>query len=158
MRTGIKFWMSSNLSRVRLFTTELFALEHSHWLWMGKCCLHLFSVTMNSVIIKLTGNKDRHKISDEFKFRSYLTSHFGVMCSSGEKNSFSQSLLIGSLSDLQIMRTCINAPTSSNLGQIGLFTMELFALECRFFSPWLVMGKKVKQWIFQKLLSSMIWN
>ena len=39
-----------------------------------------FSVTMNSVFSKLTGNEDRHKISDEFEFRSYLTSHFGVMC------------------------------------------------------------------------------
>ena len=64
---------------------------------------------MNSVFIKLTGNKDRHKISDEFEFRSYLTSHFGVMCPlSGEKNdvsSFSQSPLIGSLSNLRVTRT-----------------------------------------------------
>ena len=28
----------------------------------------LFPVTMNSIVIKLTGNEDRHKISDEFKF------------------------------------------------------------------------------------------
>ena len=46
----------------------------------GKWCLHLFSVTMNSVFIKLTGNEDRHKSSEEFEFRSYLTSHFGVTC------------------------------------------------------------------------------
>ena len=45
---------------------------------------------MNSVFIKLTGNKDRHKISDEFEFRSYLTSHLGVTCPlSGEKNDVS---------------------------------------------------------------------
>ena len=35
-RTGIKSRMSSNLGRVGFFTTELFALERSHWLWMGK--------------------------------------------------------------------------------------------------------------------------
>ena len=46
----------------------------------GKWCLHLFSVTMNSVSIKLTGNEE-HKILDEFTFWSYLTSHLGVMCS-----------------------------------------------------------------------------
>ena len=44
----------------------------------GQWYLHLFSITMNSVFIKFTGNGDRHKISDEFKFWSYLTSHFGV--------------------------------------------------------------------------------
>ena len=47
-------------------------------------------------------------------------------------SSFSQSPLIGSLSNLQVMRTDIKARTSSNLGQIGLFTFELFALEHRF--------------------------
>ena len=35
---------------------------------------------MNSVFIKIIGNEDRNKISDEFEFRSYLTSHFGVTC------------------------------------------------------------------------------
>ena len=44
----------------------------------GKWCLHLFSVAMNSDFIKLTGNEDRHKILDRFKFWSYLTSHLGV--------------------------------------------------------------------------------
>ena len=37
---------------------------------------------MNSDFIKLTGNEDRHKISDRFEFWSYLTSHFGVTCPS----------------------------------------------------------------------------
>ena len=41
-------------------------------------------------------------------------------------SSFSQSPLIGSLSNLQVMRTGIKARMSSNLGQIGLFTLELF--------------------------------
>ena len=55
-----------------------------------------------------------------------------------EKNdvsSFSQSPLIGFLSNLQVTRTGIKARMSSNLGQIGLFTLELFALEQGFFSP-----------------------
>ena len=74
------------------------------------------------------------------EFWSYLTSHFGVTCPSAVKkkedvSSFSQSPLIGSLSNLQVMRTGIKARTSSNLGQIGLFTLELFALEHRFLIP-----------------------
>ena len=96
---------------------------------------------MNSDFIKLTGNEDRHKISDRFEFWSYLTSHFGVTCPSAVKkndvSSFSQSPLIGSLSNLQVIRTGIKARTGSNLGRIGLFTLELFALEHRFliFNP-----------------------
>ena len=35
-RQAQKSWMNLNLCRVGLFTTELFALERSHWLWMGK--------------------------------------------------------------------------------------------------------------------------
>ena len=52
---------------------------------------------------------------------------------SGEKkkdvSSFSQSPSIGSLSNLQVTRTGVKARMSSNLGQIGLFTLALFALE-----------------------------
>ena len=93
---------------------------------------------MNSVFIKLTGN-ERHKISDEFEFRSYLTSHFGITCPSAVKkndvSSFSQSPLIRSLSNLQVMRRSIKAWMSSNLGRIRLFTLELFDLERRIFFP-----------------------
>ena len=59
----------------------------------GKWCLHLFSVTMNSDFIKLTGNEDRHKISDGFEFWSYLTSHFGVTCHSAVKRMMSPAFL-----------------------------------------------------------------
>ena len=78
---------------------------------------------------------------------------------SSEKNyvsSFSQSLWIGSLSNLQVMRIGIKARMSLNLGRIGLFTLKLFALERGFFSPMDFDWKKVDQWISQKLLSSMI--
>ena len=43
--------------------------------------------------------------------------------------AFSQSHLIGSLSNLQVTRTGIKSLMSSNLGRVGLFTTELFALE-----------------------------
>ena len=41
-RIGIKSQMNSNLDRVGLLTTELFGLEHSHWLWMGKMVAPFF--------------------------------------------------------------------------------------------------------------------
>ena len=88
---------------------------------------------MNSIFINLTGKKDRHKILDGFEFRPDLTSHFGVGCPSAVKendvSSFSQSPLIGSLSNLRVMRTGIKARMNLNFGRIGLFTLELFTLE-----------------------------
>ena len=45
-------------------------------------------------------------------------------------SAFSQSSLIGSLSNLQVTRTGIKSRMISNLGWVGLFTTELFALEC----------------------------
>ena len=42
---------------------------------------------------------------------------------------FSQSLIIRSLSNLQVTRTGIKSRMSSNLGWVGIFTTELFALE-----------------------------
>ena len=129
--TGIKSWMIFNLGQVGLFTTELFALEHFHWLWMGKMvsasfpqllwiqsssnlqvmrtgikswtdsnfgrilsvilelsalewwkkwCLQLFSVTFDWIFVKLAGNEDRHKSSNEFEFGSDRIIDFGVIC------------------------------------------------------------------------------
>ena len=92
-RTCIKSRTSSNFCQIGPLTTELYALERSHWLEWGKWCLHLFSVTMNSDFIKLTGNEDRHKISDRFEFWSYLTSHFGVTCPSAVKKMMSPAFL-----------------------------------------------------------------
>ena len=88
---------------------------------------------MNSILISLTGNEDRRKISDEFKFRPYLTSH--LVMKKSDVSSFSQSPLIRSLSNLQIIRTDIKARLSSKLGRIGLFTLELFAIERGNFFP-----------------------
>ena len=72
-RPGIKSLMNSNSGRVRLFTTELLALRRSHSL-NGENGVAIFSQLLwIQSSIKLTGNKDRHKISDKFKFQSYLT-------------------------------------------------------------------------------------
>ena len=38
----------------------------------------------NQIFVKLVGNQDRHKISDEFEFRLDGISHFGVMCPWGQ--------------------------------------------------------------------------
>ena len=103
-RTGIKSWLNPNLGRVGLFTTELFALEHSHWLWMGKMVSPSFLSYMNSVFIKLTGNEDWHKISDKFEFWSYLTSHFGVTCPWAVKKKWCLQLL--SHLWLELCQTC----------------------------------------------------
>ena len=177
------------------------ATESSHWHIMGKTLSPRFIVTFNRMFVKLAGNLDRHKISDELEFGPGWTFHFWVIRPwafqltlngengvsifsqllwiqsssnlqetrtgiknlgrvrilviydqsflsyvpfSGEKNdvsSFSQSPLIGFLSNLQITRTGIKARMSSNLGRIGLLTLELFALERGFFPHRLIMGK-----------------
>ena len=64
---------------------------------------------------------------------------------SGEKNdvsSFSHSHLIRYLSNLQERRTGIKVQMSWNLGGIGLFTLELFGLECRIYFPSLISGER----------------
>ena len=44
---------------------------------MGKCCLHASSFIFYR-IIKVAGNQDRHKSSDEFDFGPDQTSHFAL--------------------------------------------------------------------------------
>ena len=50
---------------------------------MGKWCLQASSFIFYWICIKLAGNQDRHKISDEFEFRPDRISHFGVTCPCG---------------------------------------------------------------------------
>ena len=60
-----------NFSQIGPLTTELVALEAkkiSHSLIMGKWCLHASSFIFYRIIIKVAGNQDRHKSSDEFDF------------------------------------------------------------------------------------------
>ena len=47
---------------------------------MGKCCLHADSFIFDQIIMKVAGNQDRHKSSDEFEFGLNQTTHFGVAC------------------------------------------------------------------------------
>ena len=82
-RTCIKSRTSSNFSQIGPLTTELAALEHLqnfHRLIMGKCCLHASSFIFDRIIIKVAGNRDRHKSLDEFDFGPDQTTHFGVIC------------------------------------------------------------------------------
>ena len=45
---------------------------------MGKYCLHASSFIFGRIIIKVAGNQDRHKSSDEFDFGPDKTTNFGV--------------------------------------------------------------------------------
>ena len=51
-----------------------------HKLIMGKCCLRASSFSFDRIIIKVAGNQDRHKSSDEFDFGPNQTTHFAVTC------------------------------------------------------------------------------
>ena len=71
MRTCTKSWTSSNFDQIRQLTSELAALEClkiSHRLIMGKWGLHASSFIFDQIVIKVAGNQDRHKSSDEFDF------------------------------------------------------------------------------------------
>ena len=54
--------------------------ESAHWLIWGKRCLHLFSVVFDPILFILAGNKDMHKILDEFEFRPDRTTDYWVRC------------------------------------------------------------------------------
>ena len=52
---------------------------------MGKCCLHASSFIFDR-IIKVAGNQDRHKSSDEFDFGPDQTTYFGVHLPLSDEN------------------------------------------------------------------------
>ena len=86
-RACIKSQTSSNFGQIGPLplTTELATLErlkNSHRLIhvMGKCCLYASSFICDRIIIKVAGNQDRHKNSDESDFWPDQTTHFGVTC------------------------------------------------------------------------------
>ena len=65
---------------------ELVALERlkiSHRLIMGKWCLQASSFIFDRIFVKLVGDQDSHKISEEFEFWRTRISHFGVKCPCG---------------------------------------------------------------------------
>ena len=47
-------------------TTDYGASKKSNKLIMGKWCLHASLLIPDQIIIKIDGNQDRHKSSDEF--------------------------------------------------------------------------------------------
>ena len=81
-RTYIESGTSSNFGQIGRQTTELAALERpkiSHRLIMGKCFPHASSFIFDRIIIiKVAGNQDRHKRSDEFDFGPDKFTHFVV--------------------------------------------------------------------------------
>ena len=48
---------------------------------MGKWYLHASSFIFDQIIIKVAGNQDRHKSSDEFDFGPDQATHLGFTCS-----------------------------------------------------------------------------
>ena len=107
----------------------------------GKWCLHLFSIIFYWIFTKLAGIQDRRKISDEFKFQLNWIIHFSVtrpwaleklLIDYWEKDisMLAHSLLIRSLSNLQVTRTGIRSQTSLNSDLIRPVTLMLFALDC----------------------------
>ena len=111
----------------------------------GKWCLHLFSAAFGPILFILAGNKDMHKISDEFEFWPDQTTDYGVSYPWASKkfpidlqweNAVSMlacSFLIESSSKLLVTRTGIKARLSSILDRIRPLILELLALEWRKF-------------------------
>ena len=56
------------------------ASKNFHRLIMKKCCLHASSFIFDRIIIKVAGNQEKHKSSDEFDFGPDQTTHFEVTC------------------------------------------------------------------------------
>ena len=46
---------------------------------LEKPCLHAVTFSFDLIFVKLAGNQDWHKISDEFEFWLYQVTDFGVM-------------------------------------------------------------------------------
>ena len=128
-RTGIKSRMSSNSDFSLRSYSPLSVPIDFEW---GKWCLHLFPITMNSVVIKLTGNEDRHKFSDKFEFRSYLTSHFGVTCPWAVKKNISPAFLSHLWLDLCHLTCNEDRHKSSNEFEFGPYRIIHFGV----IRPW----------------------
>ena len=71
----MKARMSLNLGQIPPLTMELAALER-----LKNRRHHFFSVAIDLILFKLTGNEDMHNILDEFKFQPYRTTDYGVSC------------------------------------------------------------------------------
>ena len=67
---------------------------------MGKCFLHAGSFIFDRIIIKVAGNQDRHKSSNEFDFGLDQNTHFGVTCPWMTKILHFQTNIWGQLANL----------------------------------------------------------
>ena len=134
-RTGIKARLSSILGWIRPIILELLALEwrkfHTfelEYLWSQLTNLDqilcVASMGWGKGCISFWGRLDQN--SGFHGNRKSLLTYNGE----NDVSTFSWLLLIRSFSYLQVMRTCIKFPTSSNFNQIGQLTTELAALEC----------------------------
>ena len=63
----IRFWVRSDQNSVSMAT------DSSHRVIMGKSCDHSSSFIFDLFFFILAGNKDNHKISNEFEIRQDLT-------------------------------------------------------------------------------------
>ena len=80
-RTCIKFRTSLNFGQIGPLTMELAAPEHlKKFPYNGKMLSPATLFIFDQIIIKVAGNQDRHKSSDEFDLRPDQTTHFGVTC------------------------------------------------------------------------------
>ena len=80
-RTGIQSWMSLNFGQIGSLPSKLGALERqniSHIILIGTWFLQATMFIFDRTFVKLAGNQDRYKMSDEFEFRPDRISHFGL--------------------------------------------------------------------------------
>ena len=71
---------------------------------MGKCCLHASSFIFDRIIIKVAGNQDRHKSSDEFDFGPDQTTHFVELVALNDENFTHSNLNISEASWLILFK------------------------------------------------------
>ena len=106
----------------------------------GERLLPFGLLVFDLILFILAGNKDMHKISDEFEFRPDRTTDYGVSCPWESKkfpidlwktavSMLARSFFIESSSKLLVTRTGIKARLSLILGRIWLLSLELLALE-----------------------------
>ena len=130
----------------------------------GKNGVPTFLSHIYQIFVKLAGNKDRYKISDELEFGPGGTFHYGVtrpwvfpLILNWENgvSIFSQLLWIQSSSNLQITRTGIKSQINSNFDRIWPIILELHALERWKKKSYLQLFSVTFDWIFVKLAGTM---
>ena len=90
MRSGINAQNCLNFGQIGPLPLELNAIEClkiSHRLIIGIWCRQASTFIFYRIFVRLAGNQDRHKISEEFKFAPNRISHFGVTCPWEQKKS-----------------------------------------------------------------------